>query len=289
MIIPANNNSFEKYILVLMTMIEEQKGVSEAENTLEDLGIDQLPIVPSEVVNIISSDDFKVVMEVHDFSSKKILGKAEGNDSAALIYLNKNIPGTGRFNFTAAHEIGHVCMHIMPQKKMFFECGSKELSNPFDDPVEQQANGFASGLLMPKQLICGLSDGEINWENINIISCKCASSLEATFRRMLLLTKEPFALVIHHNGKYKRFVASDNFDFYINNSPLSFDQKELLVDVKKQSYPSDFDEIDASDWVNPQYRGDTLEGLYVSSIMLNEKFFYSLLTYDDECFSEQCD
>ncbi len=272
-----------------MIMIEEQKGISEAENTLEDLGIDQLPIVPSEVVNVISSDDFKVVMEVHDFSSEKILGKANGNDSAALIYLNKNIPNKGRFNFTAAHEIGHVCMHIMPQKKMSFECGSKELSNPFNDPIEQQANGFASGLLMPKQLICGLTDGEINWENIHIVSSKCVSSLEATFRRMLLLTKEPFAFVIHHNGKYKRSVRSDNFDFYINNPPLSFYQKELLVDIKDEPYPSDFDEIDASDWVNPQYRGDALESLYVSSIILNEGFSYSLLTYDDDCFSEQQD
>ena len=93
-------------------MIEEQKGISEAENTLEELGIDRSPIVPSEVVNTISVEDFKVVMEVHEFSSEKILGKAQGNESAALIYVNKNIPDMGRFNFTAAHEIGHVGVSI---------------------------------------------------------------------------------------------------------------------------------------------------------------------------------
>ncbi len=273
-----------------MTMIEEQKGIAEAENTLEELGIDKLPIVPSEVVSVISSNNFKVVMEAHDFSSEKILGKAKGNENAALIYLNKNISDKGRFNFTAAHEIGHVCMHIMPQKKMFFECGSKELSNPFDDPIEQQANGFASGLLMPKQLICSLTDGDLNWENIYTISSCCVSSLEATFRRMLLLSKEPFSLVIHQNGKFKRFVASDNFGFYVDNSPLSPDQRELLVDVKEQLlYPSDFDEVDASDWVNPRYRGDTLERLYASSILLNDGFSYSLITYDDDCFADQYD
>ena len=270
-------------------MIEEQKGISEAENTLEELGIDQLPIVPSEVVNTINSDDFRVVMEVHDFSSEKILGKAQGNNNAALIYLNKNIPDSGRFNFTAAHEIGHVCMHIMPQKKMFFECGSKELSSRFDDPVEQQANGFASGLLMPKHLISGLTDGELNWENIYTISSNCVSSLEATFRRLLLLSKEPYALVIHQNVKFKRFVSSENFDFYIGNSPLSSDQKELLIDVKEQSYPSDFDKADASDWVNPIYRGDTLKYLYASSILLNDGFSYSLITYDDDCLYDQYD
>ena len=82
---------------------------------------------------------------------------------------------------------------------------------------------------------------------------------------------------------------TDNFVFYINNPPLSSEQRELLVDVKEQPYPSDFDEVDASDWVNPHHRGDTLENIYVSSILLKDGFSYSLLTYDDDCFSDQYD
>lgn len=268
-------------------MIEEQKGVAEAENILEELGFDALPIIPSDVVNAISSDDFRVVMEAHEFSSDKIMGKAEGNSNAALIYLNKNIPDKGRFNFTAAHEIGHVCMHIMPQRKMFFECGSKEIYNPFDDPIEKEANGFASGLLMPKQLITSLTDGDINWGNIHTISSECGSSLEATFRRLMLLNKEPFALVIHQNGNFKRFVASDNFDFFIEKLSLSGDQKDFLVDVKDDDFPSNFDETDASDWVNPSRAGYTLDSIFVSSILLSEDFSYSLLTYNDDCFIEE--
>ncbi len=268
-------------------MIEEQKGIAEAENILEDLGFDLLPIKPFEVVDAISSGDFKVVMEKHNFSSEKILGKAQGNENAALIYLNENIPDPGRLNFTAGHEIGHVCMHIMPRKKMLFECGSKELYNPFDDPIERQANGFASGLLMPERLISDLTDGDINWENIGRISLECGSSREAAFRRSLLLTNEPFALIIHENGNFRRFVASDNFDFYIQKSPLSHDQKALLVDIDMNPYPSDFDELDASDWVNPNFRDSTLESLYVSSILLDRGFSYSLLTYDEDCFSNE--
>lgn len=267
-------------------MIEEQKGIAEAEQILEELEFDLLPIIPSEVVSAISSDQFNVVLEVHEFSSEKILGKAQGNDSAALIYVNKNIRDRRRLNFTAAHEIGHVCMHIMPQKKMLFECGSKELLNPFDDPIERQANGFASGLLMPKKLINRITNGEINWENIYAISSKCESSLEATFRRMLLLNNEPFALVIHQNGTFKRFVLSRNFDFFINNSPLSTDQRELLVNVSEFPYPSDFDEVDAIDWVNPYTNGIAIERLYVSSILLDKGFSYSLITYDDDCLSQ---
>ena len=267
-------------------MIEEQKGSAEAESLLEDLGFDSLPIVPSDVVESISSDDFKVVMETKGFESDKILGKAEGNNRAALIYINANIADTRRFNFTAAHEIGHVCMHIMPQRKMSFECGSKELNNPFDDPIEKEANGFASGLLLPEYLISKLTDGEVHWANIDEISNSCKSSLEATYRRMSVLDKSPSALIIHQNGKFRRFVASRNFDFYIENSPLSPEQKDLCLDIKNECYPNDFKTVDASDWVNPSSKGCTLELIYSSSIILSDGFTYTILTYDEDCFSD---
>lgn len=267
-------------------MIEEQKGTAEAESILEELGFDSLPIVPSEVVESINSDDFRVVMESKPFDSDQILGKAEGDNEAALIYLNSNIPDTGRFNFTAAHEIGHVCMHIMPQKKMFFECGTKELTNPFDDPIEKEANGFASGLLLPEYLISKLTDGEIHWKNIEKISNSCKSSLEATYRRMSVLDKSPSALIIHKNGVFQRFVPSNNFGFYIERSPLSSEQEDLCVDIKDDKYPADFDTVDAADWINPSNKGTTLESIYSNSIILSEGFTYTILTYDDDCLSE---
>lgn len=267
-------------------MIEEQKGTAEAENLLEDLGFDFLPIVPSEIVESISSSDFKVVMESKSFISDKILGKAEGNDRGALIYINSNIPDNGRFNFTAAHEIGHVCMHILPQKKMSFECGSKELNNPFDDPIEKEANGFASGLLLPEYLISKLTDGEVQWENIWRTSNSCNSSLEATYRRMSFLDKTPSALVIHKNGSFCRFVASNNFDFYIDRSPLSSEQIDLCLDIKNDNYPADVETVDATDWINPSSKGCTLESIYSSSIILNEGFTYTILTYDDDCIRD---
>ena len=65
-------------------MIEEQKGAAEAENLLEDLGFDSLPIVPIDVVRSIDCDDFKVVLEYRNFRSDKVLGKAEGNRKGAL-------------------------------------------------------------------------------------------------------------------------------------------------------------------------------------------------------------
>lgn len=267
-------------------MIDEQKGAAEAESLLEDLGFDVLPVKPNDVVNAIDSDNFRVVMELQQFDSESILGKAEGNGRGALVYINANISDQNRLNFTAAHEIGHVCMHIMTHKKMTFACGSKDFSNPFDDPIEKEANGFASGLLMPRNLIAKLTSNEINWESISQISTVCQASLEATFRRMSSLDRSPIALVIHSDGKFKRFVSSENFGFFISCPSLSREQQLLCVDVKDDGYPADFEMSDASDWVNPNSRGIILESIYSSSIVLNDGYVYTLLTYDDNCYQE---
>ena len=232
---------------------------------------------------------FRLILEEKDFDSDSILGKAEGNSKGALIYVNANIPDQRRLNFTAAHEIGHVCMHIMPQIKLSFECGTKELYNPFDDPIEKEANGFASGLLMPKRLITYHSDGDVNWDNISRLSDICDASLEATYRRMSFLYNSPSALIIHKAGKFKRFVASPIFDFYIDRSPLSSDQLELVVNVKEEAYPSDFETVVASDWINPKSKSICLESIYASTVLLNEGFTYTILSYDDDCIAEETD
>lgn len=156
--------------------------------------------------------------------------------------------------------------------------------NPFDDPIEKEANGFASGLLMPKRLITDLTDGDVNWANIARISEICDSSLEATFRRISYLDKSPSTLIIHQNSTFRRFVPTSNFDFYINRSPLSLEQQEFAVNVKEEAYPSDFETVDSSDWVDPKSKTSRLESIYSSTILLNDGFTYTILTYDDDCF-----
>ena len=267
-------------------MLEEQRGASTAEELLEDLGFDTLPIVPKDVAASIDCEQFRVVLEEQKFNSEGILGKAVGNEKGALIYVNANISDKRRLNFTAAHEIGHVCMHIMENKKMLFECGSKELNDQFNDPIEKEANGFASGLLMPKGLISKNFNGDITWHNIHHISQLCDASLEATYRRISHLDKSPTALIIHKNGVFRRFVSSPNFSFYIERSPLTHDQQILTVDTKQEAYPTDFESMDASYWINPSSNGITLESIYASTIMLDEGFSYTILTYDDDCIAE---
>ena len=264
--------------------MDEKRGEREAEEILDDLGFDSLPIKPSDVANAINLDDFELVMESQSFSSENILGKAIGNTNGAVIYINSKIPDEGRYNFTAAHELGHVCLHIMSDLKGSFECGYSEIYNQYDDPLEKEANGFAAGLLMPSTLINKITDNDINWFNIKTIADKCDSSLEATFRRLIRLYREPIALVIHKKNQFKRFVISDQFEAFIGNSQLTEDQLLNRDDGLCDILPTDFETTDADDWVSPYVKGENLSCVYVSSIALKNNITYTLIKYDEECF-----
>ncbi len=103
---------------------------------------------------------------------------------------------------------------------------------------------------------------------------------------MTRIYKGPSALIMHKNGKFWRYVLSDNFAAYINKSPLSNDQKSLCVNGLTEGFPNDFDMVDAIDWVNPRIKNETLKSIYSSSISLKNNITYTLLRYDDECFTE---
>lgn len=270
-------------------MNEEQEGIRVAEGLLDAFGMDVLPIKPELVVLEINSASFKVEFVEQEFS-ENILGRAIGNASAAVISVRSNITPRERYNFTVAHEIGHVCMHISFGKKSAFNCGENEFSSssPHNDPFERQANGFASGLLMPRGLIKSITDGEMVWENIATIGKQCGTSLEASYRRFSGLRRAPSAMIIHKNNgaSFSRFIASDNFDFYIKREPLSNDQKVLAVNAKVDRYPNSFETMDASDWIEPTKKGITLSTIYSSTIGLENGFLYTLLAYDDDCIED---
>ncbi|ABM00921.1 ImmA/IrrE family metallo-endopeptidase [Shewanella amazonensis] len=266
-------------------MIKKQRGAIEAEDLLEDLGIDSLPVDPFEIASLVDNPSFRVVFNLVPYDAKSILGKAIGNDSGAVVDINSNIPDEGRLNFTAAHELGHVCMHIMPGSKTSFECGKQQLQSSHDDPFEKEANEFASALLMPEKLINELTDKNINWKNIKHIKDICKTSLESTFRRLSTIYSEPCALIIHKNGKFTRFVTSPYFEVYIERNNLSDEQLKKCANGLNNEFFSSFEESSPSGWVKPKVRSYTLQKIYTSSVSLSDGFVYTLIKYNDKCLN----
>lgn len=128
---------------------------AEAEQLVEDLGL-SLPIKPKDVCDLISADDLLIEYTEKPFESAGICGLSIGNGRKVKVVVNSEIINLGRKNFTGAHEIGHVVLHIQRQIKSEFTCTNYDVGsgkNNSNSIYEKEANDFASSLLMPKVLI----------------------------------------------------------------------------------------------------------------------------------------
>ena len=227
--------------------------MSEAESTAEGLIEDfnlTLPIKPREVCERISHETFPIEYAEKTLETDGVEGMAQCLPSGgALIIVNNKIDNAGRRTFTAAHELGHVLLHIQACKKQDFECSNKTMKSK--DPYEKEANQFASSLLMPKAIIGKriILEG-MSWRLIQAIMNECGTSLEATARRVVSISDEQCALVIHKNGEMWRPIKSKPFEsagFFIRKAPFC---KELDT---SEDLPSNqlFDELwecEPSDW-----------------------------------------
>jgi Zn-dependent peptidase ImmA (M78 family) len=78
----------------------------------------------------------------------------QGSNGQIYIMINRNIGNEGRKNFTIAHELGHYFLsHQLTQTS--FYCSEEEIVEEGlkKNPIEQEANYFASCLLMPEEKV----------------------------------------------------------------------------------------------------------------------------------------
>lgn len=78
----------------------------------------------------------------------------KGNNNQLYIMVNKNIGNEGRRNFTIAHELGHYFLKHRLKINAFY-CFDNEIleDNTLQDNIENEANYFATCLLMPEDKI----------------------------------------------------------------------------------------------------------------------------------------
>ena len=119
------------------------------------------PVQLKEIVQIIRSDyGFRFIVKSNTFSDS-VSGVYTRCDRVVGIMYNSN-HSRNRQRFTVAHEIGHLVLG-----HRFVESEHKEINDfEIDDPIEVEANTFASELLMPfdwvrKDLKRGLSWKEL--------------------------------------------------------------------------------------------------------------------------------
>lgn len=102
---------------------------------------------------IMNAEDIKL-REIPSVSTDFVGALTKGNNNQVYIMINKNIDNLGRKNFTIAHELGHYFLqHQLHQNSVF--CNSNDIieEGHQQNPIEREANYFASCLLMPEEKI----------------------------------------------------------------------------------------------------------------------------------------
>jgi len=177
----------------------------------------------------------------------------DGNN--AIITINSNIDYEPRKNWVIAHEIGHFCLHknIVP----LFSDTDKTLSDWFKKgPQEQQANDFASELLMPSPLFKQKVSGKkLEISLIRDIAHYFNVSLTATFLKYRFLGDFPVMIIFIENGlvKWKQYTEGFPFEFITHDSkvPPYTVAGDLFYNGTLEEQP---EKINAIEWFPEDFR-----------------------------------
>lgn len=122
---------------------------------------------------------------------------------SGIVRINRNIPEVGRKRFAIAHELGHWTLH--QSKSSIWDCSSDDMMKYSDkNPLEVEANTFASELLMPSIIFrpeCRKSDPSL--EIIIALAQKFNTSITATSVRFVQECKEPCLVVFSEDGRVR--------------------------------------------------------------------------------------
>lgn len=124
-----------------------------------------------------------------------------GKGNWAIVY-NQAIASPGRIRFTLAHELGHYLVHRHLHGE--FNCSEADTLH-WESPerqMENQANEFASYLLMPRpDFEAQINSAAINLDVLGICADRYGVSLTAAILKWLEFTSTRAVLVMSRNGQ----------------------------------------------------------------------------------------
>lgn len=191
------------------------------------------------------------------------------HDSVAGILLAPN-QNVGRRRFSIAHELAHyhIPTHRTPGPYRF--CSAKELKavGRSADDTEQEANDFATELLMPSRLFSSDSKSMSPSIASAITLAEAAMynvSVSAAAFRIAETTREPVMLVATRHGTIEWCFASRNWVFGLakKGDAIPSDSLARTAHERKQSFVSPLD-VAPHAWIgiNPSRCGELLESCH---------------------------
>lgn len=168
------------------------------------LPIDLAAVVAGEAVDV-----------TYYSSDRRLDGRIELVDGRAAIFVNTRGRGAShpRARFTGAHEVGHFVQHGRLLRKRPFHDSRIDLESK--DATEQQANDFASELLLPSKILDYRFERTrlVDMDFIANLAEEANTSLQATAIRVVRRASgDPIcALLVKDDGRVKWVVPSDDW------------------------------------------------------------------------------
>jgi Zn-dependent peptidase ImmA (M78 family) len=149
---------------------------------------------------------------VHDGSLTSAEGRLIRSGNQGIIRVRHGLRPATRRRFVIAHELGHWELHS--KVSQVFICTDEDMIADYrKNPIEAEANYFASALLMPTKLFrAAMPTGAPTFAVLNQLSEVFRTSLTATAIRWMDLATDYCALVVCENGRIKWWRGSENFE-----------------------------------------------------------------------------
>jgi IrrE N-terminal-like domain len=227
-----------------------------ATSLLRELGITQ----PSEI----SVDDIAWMRRalVRDEDLKGAEARLVTFGNRAIISVSTAIIETGRRRFAIAHEIGHLELHRQISSLALCVVSDLDLK-PLEDYArprsEQEANSFASALLMPDFLFRpACQKAAPSFSLIEQLATDFGTTLTATALRYIAFCPERCAVVFSQDRYIRWYSATSDFGFHIPvREPL--DPYSLAVDFfDGKPLPARMETVDVSTWLRGRYRSNAM-------------------------------
>lgn len=176
------------------------------------------------------------------------------NDNA-IITVNSTITHPGKRNFVIGHEIGHFLLH--KNLSVLYSDTDRTLSDWYrNGPHEQQANKFATELLMPSELYkAQTAKQRLNINLIESVASYFQVSLTAAFLRYTELGSYPSMLIYMEAGIVKWKYCSKDFPYPFLPVPSKVPVWTAAGDFfNYQRIEPNPEEIDAIEWFPEDYK-----------------------------------
>jgi hypothetical protein len=222
-------------------------------NTIETLAailLEQLGVTGKPDLSSILTRLGLRVKEVNSTGFDGVLVRAQ-EGSKGIIGVKKSIRENTRKRFTIAHEIGH---YIIPRHKASIgPCAGEAIESWSGDinPLEVEANEFASAFLLPKDLVrVPLRLHELSMSSIRNVANLFETSLTATGYRFLSLTDLSCALVWSGSGNARWYQGSLGFPFFLPKNELPHPGSFAGKLFGGGSVPDDFSPVPPDLWLS---------------------------------------